>query len=114
MLVDVKGSAGQTGKEAEERLDAVNITANKNTIPFDDEKPFIASGIRLGTPALTTRGFKEPQMRQTANLIADALLKDDTEETRAAVIGGVKELADTHPLYRELREWLKPVEMGEG
>ncbi len=63
MLVDVKGGAGLTGKDAEERLDAVDITINKNTIPFDTEKPFIASGIRLGTPALTTRGFKEPDMR---------------------------------------------------
>lgn len=113
MLVDVKGSAGITGKEAEERLDAVDITINKNTIPFDTEKPFIASGIRLGTPALTTRGFKESDMRKVGNLIADAVLKDNTEEHRAAVMAGVKELAAAHPLYPEMRDWLKPVEVGE-
>jgi glycine hydroxymethyltransferase len=113
MLVDVKGSAGITGKEAEERLDAVDITINKNTIPFDTEKPFIASGIRLGTPALTTRGFKESDMRAVGNLIADAVLKDNTEENRNAVMAGVKALSAAHPLYPEMREWLKPVEVGE-
>jgi glycine hydroxymethyltransferase len=112
MLVDVKGSAGVTGKDAEERLDAVNITINKNTIPFDTEKPFIASGIRLGTPALTTRGFKESDMRSVGHLIADALTKD-TDAGRAGVLAGVKELVDSHPLYPEMREWLKPVEIGE-
>ncbi|MCH7472953.1 serine hydroxymethyltransferase [bacterium] len=111
MLVDVKGSLGMTGKEAEKRLDAVNITANKNTIPFDDEKPFIASGIRLGTPALTPRGFKEPGMRQVGYLIADALKEDPSEEQRATIIAGVKELTGTHPLYPEMRAWLKPVEL---
>jgi glycine hydroxymethyltransferase len=113
MLVDVKGSANVTGKEAEERLDLVDITVNKNTIPFDTEKPFIASGVRLGTPALTTRGFKESDMRATGNLIADAVLKDNTEENRKAIMAGVKELAMMHPLYPEMREWLKPVEVGE-
>jgi len=112
MLVDVKGSVSLTGKDAEERLDSVDITANKNTIPFDQEKPFIASGIRLGTPALTTRGFKEPDMRAVGNLIADTLLHD-TEESREAVRRGVAELVATHPLYRELREWLKPVAVQE-
>lgn len=113
LLVDVKGSAGITGKEAEERLDAVDITVNKNTIPFDTEKPFIASGVRLGTPALTTRGFKEPDMRAAGNLIADAVLKDNTEDNRQAIMAGVRELANAHPLYTEMREWLKPVEVAE-
>ena len=113
MLVDVKVSVGLTGKDAEERLDSVDITANKNTIPFDQEKPFIASGIRLGTPALTTRGFKEPDMRSVGNLIADALLSENTDESREAVRRGVAELVATHPLYRELREWLKPVAVEE-
>jgi glycine hydroxymethyltransferase len=113
MLVDVKGSVGLTGKDAEERLDAVNITVNKNTIPFDTEKPFIASGVRLGTPALTTRGFKEPGLRAVGDLIADTLLKENSEANRAAVMAGVKELVDTHPLYAEMRDWLKPVETGE-
>jgi glycine hydroxymethyltransferase len=113
LLADVKGSMGMTGKDAEERLDLVNITCNKNTIPFDDEKPFISSGLRFGTPALTTRGFKEPQMREVAYLIADTLKRDDTEENRAKIISGVKELTDSLPLYSEMREWLQPVEEGE-
>jgi glycine hydroxymethyltransferase len=113
MLVDVKGSAGVTGKEAEERLDLVDITINKNTIPFDTEKPFIASGIRLGTPALTTRGFKESDMRAVGNLIADALVKENNETNQNAVRAGVKELVAMHPLYKEMRDWLKPVEIAE-
>jgi len=110
MLVDVKGSVGLTGKEAEERLDAVNMTANKNTIPFDDEKPFIASGIRLGTPALTTRGFKEPQMRIVAELIAKTLKGETTEELQQEVIDGVAGLTRDFPLYQELRDYLPPLE----
>jgi len=113
MLIDVKGSAGLTGKEAEERLDAVNMTANKNTIPFDDEKPFIVSGIRLGTPALTTRGFKEPQMRRVAELIAQTLKADDADAVRSEVIAGVAELTGDFPLYQELRDYLPPVELEE-
>ena len=113
LLIDVKGSAGLTGKEAEERLDAVDMTANKNTIPFDDEKPFIASGIRLGTPALTTRGFKEPQMRRVAELIATTLKSEDTEDVRKEVIAGVAELTRDYPLYQELRDFLPPVVMEE-
>lgn len=109
MLMDVKGSVSLTGKEAEERLDAVNMTANKNTIPFDDEKPFIASGVRLGTPAITTRGFKEPQIRQVALLIAKTLKSEDTEELRGEVIAGVANLTRQYPLYGEMREWLQPV-----
>jgi glycine hydroxymethyltransferase len=111
LLADIKGSIGITGKEAEERLDLANITANKNTIPYDTEKPFIASGIRVGTPALTSRGFREPDMQQVAQLMADALMKENTEATRADVIAGVAELAARHPLYAELREWLKPIEL---
>lgn len=111
LLVDVKHSTGLTGKDAEERLDAVNITANKNTIPFDDEKPFIASGIRLGTPALTTRGFKEPQMRIVAELIAKTLKGETTEELQQEVIAGVAGLTRGFPLYKELRDYLPPLEM---
>ena len=109
LLVDVKGSVGLTGKDAEERLEEVDITCNKNTIPFDDEKPFIASGIRFGTPALTTRGFKEPQMREVGHLIAGVLQNQDTEESRAKVLAAVKQLTDSLPLYPEMREWLQPV-----
>jgi glycine hydroxymethyltransferase len=111
MLVDVKGSVGLTGKDAEERLDALNITCNKNTIPFDSEKPFIASGLRFGTPALTTRGFKEPQMHRVAELLAKALKDGNSEAVQAEVKHGVAELAASLPLYKEMREWLKPVEI---
>lgn len=114
MLVDAKGSCGLTGKEAEERLDGVGVTCNKNTIPFDTEKPFIASGLRLGTPALTTRGFKEPQMDEVADIIADALLKEPGEGLTADLLGRVKSLADAHPLYAELREVLRPVAIETG
>ncbi len=82
VLVDVKSSFGVTGKWAENRLESVNITCNKNSIPNDDESPFVSSGIRLGTPALTTRGFKEKEMIQVADLIHQALTVDDGELSR--------------------------------
>ena len=110
MLVDVKGSIGMTGKDAEERLDTVNITCNKNTIPFDTEKPFIASGLRFGTPALTTRGFKEPQMHRVAELISTALKADSADSVRAEVESGVAELARDFPLYKEMRDFLPRVD----
>ncbi len=87
LLVDVKGSAGITGKSAESLLHSVNITCNKNTIPNDSEKPFIASGIRLGTPALTTRGMKEIEMIKIAHLI-DLALKNPSN---AKILRQVKE-----------------------
>jgi glycine hydroxymethyltransferase len=73
ILVDVKGSIGITGREAEVALDEVNITANKNAIPFDEEKPNTTSGIRLGTAAMTTRGFKEEEFRKVGTWIAQVL-----------------------------------------
>ena len=90
MLVDLR-PAGLTGKEAEPRLDDVGITVNKNAIPYDPEKPFIASGIRVGTPAITTTGMKEEQAREVARLVARAL-KDDSESTKEEVRAAVKEL----------------------
>lgn len=78
MLVDVK-SKGLTGKQAEEILDSIGITCNKNTIPYDKESPFITSGIRLGTPAMTTRGFKEQEFKIVGNVIVRAL-SDSSEE----------------------------------
>ncbi|MCP6565322.1 serine hydroxymethyltransferase, partial [Klebsiella pneumoniae] len=70
VAVDVKGSFGITGKEAEEALDEVGITCNKNTIPFDQEKPFVTSGLRLGTPAATTRGFDEKDFEEVGKIIS--------------------------------------------
>ena len=86
MLVDVFGKTGVPGKVAEHALDAAGITVNKNMIPFDPRKPLDPSGIRLGTPALTTRGMKEAEMRQIAGWINDVLTKPEKAEgVRAAV-----------------------------
>ena len=90
MLVDVR-SVKVTGKEAEARLDEVGITANKNAIPYDPEKPFIASGIRIGTPAITTCGMKEAEASEVARLMA-VTLKDDSEATKNDVRARVREL----------------------
>ena len=80
LLVDVKSSFNVTGKEAEKILDEIHITCNKNTIPNDPEKPMITSGIRIGTPAMTTRGFKEDEFKEVASIIIDALSNKDDEE----------------------------------
>lgn len=101
LLIDVK-SKGITGKQAEESLDKANITVNKNTIPFDKEKPFIASGIRVGTPALTTRGMKEEEMRKIVRLIDKVLTNIDNEKVYEEVRKEVKMLADEFPLYKEI------------
>jgi glycine hydroxymethyltransferase len=97
MLIDVKASFGITGKEAQLRLDDVNITCNKNGIPFDTEKPFVTSGIRLGTPAVTTRGMKEDDMEEIAELIC--LTLTDFEANKDAVIERVAKLIAKYPLY---------------
>ncbi|HYH85027.1 MAG TPA: serine hydroxymethyltransferase [Pyrinomonadaceae bacterium] len=100
VLVDVfMGGKGVTGKVAEKALEAAGITANKNTIPFDTNKPFVASGIRLGTPALTTRGMGEDEMRQIARLIAAVLHDPESEEVRSRIHQSVQELAGRFPLY---------------
>lgn len=98
LLVDTK-VLGITGKQAETILGSVNITCNKNSIPFDSEKPAITSGIRLGTPAMTTKGFKEDDFRKVGKLIASAL-KDQSEENLARVKKEVVELATSHPNNR--------------
>jgi glycine hydroxymethyltransferase len=100
MLVDLR-SVGLTGKEAEARLDGVGITVNKNAIPYDPEKPFIASGIRVGTPAATTAGMKEEQIEQVAKLIARAL-KDDSEGEKESVRREVKALTDRFRPYPDV------------
>jgi glycine hydroxymethyltransferase len=90
MLVDLR-PAGLTGKEAEARLDDVGITVNKNAIPYDPEKPFVASGIRIGSPAVTTCGMKEEEITEVARLMA-RVLKDDSETTKDEVRRAVKDL----------------------
>ena len=90
---------GITGKAAEEALDRAGITVNKNTIPFDQNSPMVASGIRIGTPALTTRGMKEPEMRQIGTLIARGLAGIDDESELAAVKRDVQKLCGRFPLY---------------
>ena len=98
MLVDVKTSVGVTGKYAEKLLGEVYITCNKNTIPNDSEKPFITSGIRLGTPALTTRGMKEDEMKEVARLISKALKNHDDENILNEVREDVKKITGKFPL----------------
>lgn len=87
----------KTGKEVEHNLDEVGITCNKNTIPNDPKSPFVTSGIRLGTPAVTTRGFKEEDMTEVAQLIS--MVVDDFEKNRSEVAERVKALCAKHPLY---------------
>ena len=100
MLVDVwMDGKGITGKDAEKALEAAAITVNKNTIPFDQNKPFVASGLRIGTPAVTTRGMKEPEMREIGRLIAEVIHDPDSEEVRDKVKQGVSDLAGRFPLY---------------
>ena len=99
LLVNVKAK-GLTGKEAEEKLDKVGITVNKNTIPFETESPFVTSGIRIGTPALTTRRMGVDAMRTIGDLIA-ATLEPDRKDF-ATIRQTIKELAEKHPLYPEI------------
>ena len=96
MLVDLRGT-GVTGKELQLRLDEVNITCNKNGIPFDPEKPFVTSGVRLGTPAVTTRGLNTADMDEIADLIV--LTLRDYEAKKDEVIRRVAVLLERYPLY---------------
>lgn len=97
MLLDLRNMP-ITGKEAEHMLDEVGITANKNAIPFDPQKPFVTSGVRIGTPAVTSRGMKEEDMKEIAELIA--LTLKDFENNKDAVKARVRALCDKYPLYR--------------
>jgi glycine hydroxymethyltransferase len=101
MLVDLSDK-GMTGKEAAEFLDRSRITVNKNLIPFDKKSPFVTSGLRLGTPAVTTRGMGTAQMREIAAIIADVLLSRAGEEVLAAARGKVAGLVKKFPLYASL------------
>ena len=98
MLVDLRAKL-ITGKAAEAALGEAHITCNKNSIPLDPEKPFVTSGIRLGSPAMTTRGFKEAESELTANLIADVLDKPQDETNIAAVREKVAALTKRFPVY---------------
>ncbi|MBR5745901.1 MAG: serine hydroxymethyltransferase, partial [Clostridia bacterium] len=98
MTVDLRGT-GVTGKELEHRLDEVNITANKNTVPNDPQSPFITSGLRIGTPAVTTRGFGRREMELIAGWIADSINAFD--ENKARIKAEVSELCAKFPIYSE-------------
>ena len=101
MCLDLR-SKGLTGKAAEAALDKAGITANKNTIPFDPEKPFVTSGLRLGTPAVTTRGMKEADMDQIATFINEALTHPQDEARLADIAQRVKQFLEKFPLYPHL------------
>ena len=96
MLVDLRNK-NMTGKELEKMLDEVNITVNKNTIPFEETSPFVTSGIRIGTPSITTRGFKEDDARTIARLITKII--DEKENAFDYVRAEVKKLCEKYPLY---------------
>lgn len=96
MLIDLRNK-GITGKELETRLDDIGITVNKNSVPFDTEKPTITSGIRIGTPAVTTRGFKEEEMKKIAELIN--MTVESYEEKKEVIKNEVKKICEKYPLY---------------
>jgi glycine hydroxymethyltransferase len=101
MLLDLRNLA-ITGKEAEEVLGRAGITVNKNTIPFDPQSPFITSGIRIGTPAVTTRGMKESEMEVIADMIARALKNRHDEKVVAGIRDQSEQLCRSYPLYGEI------------
>ncbi|MEX6014066.1 serine hydroxymethyltransferase [Mammaliicoccus sciuri] len=101
ICVDVKGSLGITGKLAENALDEVGITCNKNTIPFDQEKPFVTSGIRLGTPAVSSRGFDEEAIEEVGRIIALVLKNPEDEQTLKEAHERVLSLTSKFPLYNK-------------
>lgn len=99
VLVDVK-AYGLTGKQAEEALDEVGITVNKNTIPFDEASPFVTSGIRLGTPAMTTRGFTTEDMTEVGEIIVETLSRLKNDENLNGIHEKVTKLTGKYPLYK--------------
>ena len=101
MLVDFSGTE-MTGKHAQELLDRVGITANKNSVPYDERPPAVTSGVRLGTPAMTTRGFGPGEMREVGSIIAETLMGDQTEATLDRMLARGRALTDAFPLYRTL------------
>jgi glycine hydroxymethyltransferase len=103
MLIDLR-NRNLTGKDAQEALDLAGITVNKNGVPFDDKSPLITSGIRLGTPALTTRGMKEPEMRTVGDLIHEVLSNMGNAQVHAGVMAKVRTLCTGFPLYPDLQK----------
>lgn len=100
MLIDLRGT-GVTGKELQIRLDDCNITANKNTIPYDPEKPFVTSGVRVGTAAATSRGMNEEDMVEIADLIALCIF--DFENKKDEIIERVAKITAKYPLYPDIK-----------
>ncbi len=112
VLVDLR-NFNLTGKQVEEALGRANITVNKNAVPFDPQKPTITSGIRIGTPALTTRGMKEEEMKLIAGFIARIVKNIDSEQVINQIKEEVRELCERYPLYPELREELNELRNSE-
>ena len=102
MLIDLRNK-NITGKKAQETLDKAHITLNKNAVPFDDKSPFVTSGIRVGVPAVTTRGMKEADMQTIVDLIDKVLMNIDDETVIASVKEEVKTFMKQFPLYPELK-----------
>ncbi len=102
ILVDLR-CIGMTGKRADQLVSGVNITANKNTVPFDPESPFVTSGLRLGSPAMTTRGMGQAEFTEIADIIADRLLNPEEETVATECRRRVAQLCDRFPLYSHLR-----------
>ena len=102
ILVDLR-SIGMTGKVADNLVSQINITANKNTVPFDPESPFVTSGLRLGSPAMTTRGMGETEFKEIANIVADKLLNPEDEAVQSDCLRRVAQLCDRFPLYPYLQ-----------
>jgi glycine hydroxymethyltransferase len=100
VLVDLT-EKGISGKAAERALEAAGITVNKNMVPFDERSPLITSGVRIGTPALSSRGMKQDAMRQIAGFIDRVIQDPKSEENLAAVRAEARELAAGYPLYPE-------------
>lgn len=102
MLLDLR-SIGMTGKVADQLVSQLHITANKNTVPFDPESPFVTSGLRLGSPAMTTRGLKEADFQEIGDIIADLLLNPDDPDMKKACLQRVTDLCQRFPLYPHLK-----------
>jgi glycine hydroxymethyltransferase len=101
MLIDLRNK-NITGKKAQETLDKAHITLNKNSVPYDDKSPFVTSGIRIGVPAITTRGLKTEHMQTVVEMIDNVLMHADDEQVIAAVKQDVKSFMQQFPLYPEL------------